>query len=63
MIENAEKDIRVNIIDQTGKLMINKSIRSTSEVLDISTLTNGIYLVHISTPDRVSAVKKLVVIK
>jgi hypothetical protein len=42
--------------------MINKSIRSTSEVLDISTLKNGIYLVHISTPDRVSAVKKLVVI-
>ena len=63
IIENVEKDIRINIIDQTGKLMINKSIRSTSEVLDITTLTNGIYLVHISTPDGVSAVKKLVVIK
>lgn len=51
---------QVNIFDYLGKTLLQKSINSSNNTLDVSNLTTGIYFVRIQTDTKVGT-KKLII--
>ena len=43
------EEIRINIIDATGKLLISKGCNSVMNEIDISEFPKGIYLVQVTS--------------
>jgi hypothetical protein len=60
-IENSVKeDIKVEVYSIKGELLINKKFLKDSEIeINLSDLSEGIYLVHLSTKDKLIT-KKIV---
>lgn len=53
------KDLDIKIYDILGKLIIDKSVISNNNFIDISNIKKGIYLVRISNNNQ-SITKKLI---
>jgi len=60
IIDNSSTKYNVNIIDISGRLIINTSINSNYSSIDISELANGIYIMKISNSDKQQKTLKLI---
>ena len=53
----------VIIYNLQGKIVLENEIKNNSESIDVSTLSEGVYVIAISTGDRIVKQEKLVIIK
>ena len=56
---NTTKEIQVNVYSILGKLIKNETVTIEKKNIDISTLSNGIYLLKITSENK-SITKKLI---
>jgi len=56
-IENMQLNSTIMIFDISGKLLINKTAQSETEILDVSHLTSGIYTIRIQNEELVQTSK------
>lgn len=57
LIRNISKNAKISIYDLSGRLILNKIARSTVEIIDVSSLLNGVYPIKISTNNNVTTEK------
>jgi uncharacterized repeat protein (TIGR01451 family) len=60
---NQEQISNVTVYDISGKIVLNKSLSalSTSEMIDLSQIAKGMYLIEVSTKSNLKTIKKLIV--
>jgi hypothetical protein len=56
-VETGEKNGRLLIIDLTGKVVVEKEIKSDRQKVDVSRLNPGVYLLKIESKDAYRVVK------
>ena len=60
-LNGSSSTIRVSVMDLTGKELIQKTISNNKAQIDVSGLSQGIYVVHCKTSDGISGYAKFIV--
>jgi hypothetical protein len=60
MIDGAETGMKWSCYELSGKLLLQHTLRSGSNKIELGTLSGGIYLIKIAHPDGRHAVTKMV---
>jgi len=56
----AQTDFNVSVFDNTGKLVLTSKNETK---VNLSALSNGLYILKVSSPDRASVIKKITLVK
>lgn len=62
-INNLTIGSKLQLVDMTGKIVLESSVSASEMTLDLNTVNNGIYFVHIHNNSHIVASKKLIISK